>query len=121
MKTALSECFTDFSRLKHNLQLGSSEKVIFSLDNNPKRKSVLKHVRTARPNIPVDTFILKFSMPESISEKTKEDNARSATVLQQGKFAINDTKGFHKNDEGACSQPRRKTDCKPQARQVRPQ
>ena len=95
MKTALSECFHEYSRLKSNLQLGSREKVIFSLDNNPKRKSVLKHVRTARPDIPVDTFIMKFAMPEIISEKTKEDNTRAAAVLQEGKFAINDTKAFH--------------------------
>ena len=95
MKTALSECFHDFSSLKANLQLGSREKVIFSLDNNPKRKSVLKHVRTARPDIPVGTFIMKFAMPEIISDKTKEDNIRAAAVLQQGKFAVNDTAGFH--------------------------
>ena len=95
MKTALSECFHDFSSLKPNLQLGSREKVIFSLDNNPKRHSVLKHVRTARPDIPVDTFIMKFAMPEIISDKAKEDNTRAATVLQQGKFAVNDTKAFH--------------------------
>ena len=36
MKTALSECFHDFSCIKPNLQLGSREKVIFSLDSNPK-------------------------------------------------------------------------------------
>ena len=42
MKTALSECFNGFSCIKPNLQLGSREKVIFSLDNNQKRKSVLK-------------------------------------------------------------------------------
>jgi hypothetical protein len=102
MKTALSECFHEYSRLKSNLQLGSREKVIFSLDNNPKRKSVLKHVRTARPDIPVDTFIMKFAMPEIISEKTKEDNTRAAAVLQQGKFAVN-TKAFHeKMKEIAC-------------------
>jgi len=34
-------------------------------------------------------------MPEIISEKTKEDNARSAKVLQDGKFSVNDAKGFH--------------------------
>ena len=45
MKTALSASFHDFSSLKPELQLGSREKVIFSLDNNPKRQSVLKHVR----------------------------------------------------------------------------
>jgi len=95
MKTALSECFHEYSRLKSNLQLGSREKAIFSLDNNPKRKSVLKHVRTARPDIPVDTFIMKFAMPEIISDKTKEDNTRAAKVLQEGKFAVNDTKAFH--------------------------
>ena len=55
MKLALSECFHEYSRLKSNLQLGSREKVIFSLDNNPKRNSVLKHVRNARPEFPVRT------------------------------------------------------------------
>ena len=37
MRMALTECFVDFSRsrLKPDLQLGSREKVIFSLDNNP--------------------------------------------------------------------------------------
>ena len=94
MKTSLSECFTDFSSLKPNLQLGSREKVIFSLDNNQKRKSVLKHVRNAWSDIPVDTFIMKLVMPELVSIKGKEDSARSAKVLQEGKFAINDTKGF---------------------------
>ena len=69
--------------------------MIFSLDNNPKRHSVLKHVRTARPDIPVDTFIMKFAMPEIITQKTNEDNTRAATVLQEGKFAVNDTKAFH--------------------------
>ena len=82
MKRALSECFHDFSSLRPTLQLGSREKVIFSLDNNPKRHSVLKHIRTARPDIPVDTFILKFAMPELVSIKGQEDNARSAKVLQ---------------------------------------
>ena len=77
MKRALAECFHDFSSLKPNLQLGSREKVIFSLDNS-KRHSVVKHVRTARPDIPVDTFIMKFAMPEIISDKTKEDNTRAA-------------------------------------------
>ena len=95
MKTALSECFHEYSRLKSNLQLGSREKVIFSLDNNPKRHSVLKHIRTARPDIPVITFIMKFAMPELVSVKGQEDNVRSAKVLQEGKFSINDTKGFH--------------------------
>ena len=95
MKTALSECFHGFSSLKPNLQLGSREKVIFSLDNNPKRQSVLKHVRNARSDIPVDRFIMKYYLPEIISEKAREDNARSAKVLQEGKFAINDTNGFH--------------------------
>ena len=95
MKTALSGCFHEFSSLKQNLQLGSREKVIFSLDNNPKRHSVLKHIRTARPDIPVDTFIMKFAMPELVSVKANEDNARSANVLQEGKFEVNDTKGFH--------------------------
>ena len=56
---------------------------------------MLKHVRTARPDIPVDKFIMKFAMPELVSIKGQEDNARSASVLQQGKFAVNDTKGFH--------------------------
>ena len=95
MKTALSECFHEYSRLKSNLQLGSREKVIFSLDNNPKRHSVLKHVRNARSDIPVDKFIMKFAMPEIISQKTKEDNTRAAAVLQQGKFGVSDTKAFH--------------------------
>ena len=95
MKTALSECFHDFSSLKPTLQLGSREKAIFSLDNNPKRKSVLKHIRTARPGIPVNTFIMKFAMPELVSIKGQEDNTRAAAVLQQGKFAVNDTKAFH--------------------------
>ena len=103
-KTALSECFHDFSCIKPNLQLGSREKVIFSLDSNPKRHSVLKHVHTARPDIPVNTFIMKFAMPEIISEKTKEDNARSAKVLQEEKFAINDTRlllhGLHASQWG---------------------
>ena len=85
----------DFSSLKPNLQLGSREKVIFSLDKNPKRQSVLKHVRTARPDIPVDTCIMKYSMPEIVSEKTKEDNTRAAKVLHDGKFSVNDAKGFH--------------------------
>ena len=80
MKTALSECFHDFSSLKPNLQLGSREKAIFSLDINPKRKSVLKHVRTARPDISVDTFIMKLVLPELVHLKAKEDNARSAKV-----------------------------------------
>ena len=103
MKMALSECFTNFSSLRPSLQLGSREKVIFSLDNNPKRKSVLKHIRTARPDIPVDTFIMKFAMPELVSVKGQEDNARSAKVLQEGKFAVNDTKGFHETmKELAC-------------------
>ena len=93
-KRALSECFHEFSSLKP-MQLGSREKVIFSLDNNPKRHSVLKHVRNARSDIPVDTFIMKFAMPEIISEKTKEDNTRAAAVLQQGKFGVSDTKAFH--------------------------
>ena len=61
--------------------------MIFSLDNNPKRHSVLKHVRNARPDIPVDTFIMKFAMPEIITQKTNEDNTRAAKVLQEGKFA----------------------------------
>ena len=95
MKRALAECFTDFSSMKPNLQLGSREKVIFSLDNNPKRHSVLKHIRNARPDIPVDKFIMKLVMPEIITQKTNEDNARSAKVLKEGKFAINDTKAFH--------------------------
>ena len=95
MKTALSECFHGFSSLKPTPQLGSREKVIFSPDNNPKRKSVLKHVRTARPDIPVGTFIMKLVMPELVSIKGKEENARSTKVLQEGKFAVNDTKGFH--------------------------
>jgi hypothetical protein len=95
MKRALAECFHDFSSLRPNLQLGSREKVIFSLDNNPKRHSVLKHIRTARPDIPVDTFIMKFAMPEIITQKTNEDNTRAAKVLQEGKFAVNDTKAFH--------------------------
>ena len=95
MKRALAECFTDFSSIKQNLQLGSREKVIFSLDNNPKRHSVLKHIRTARPDIPVDTFIMKFAMPELVSVKANEDNTRAAALLQQGKFAVNDTKAFH--------------------------
>ena len=95
MKAALSECFHDFSSLKPNLQLGSREKVIFSLGNNPKRHSVLKHVRTARSDIPVDTFIMKLVLPELVHLKAKEDNDRSAKVLQEGKFAINDTKAFH--------------------------
>ena len=104
MKMALSECFTNFSSLRPSLQLGSREKVIFSLDNNAKRKSVLKHIRTARPDIPVNTFILKFAMPEIISEKAKEDNARSAKVLQEGKFAINNPKAFHETmKELACN------------------
>jgi hypothetical protein len=34
-------------------------------------------------------------MPELVSTKANEDNARSAKVLQEGKFAINDTKAFH--------------------------
>ena len=72
MKRALAECFTDFSSMKPNLQLGSREKVIFSLDNNPKRHSVLKHVRNARSDIPVDKFIMKFAMPEIISERRKK-------------------------------------------------
>ena len=95
MKRSLAECFHDFSSLKTNLQLGSREKVLFSLDNNPKRHSVLKHIRTARPDIPVDTFIMKFAMPEIITQKTNEDNTRAAALLQQGKFAVNDTKAFH--------------------------
>ena len=95
MKTALAECFHEFSSLKPNLQLGSREKVIFSLDNNPKRHSVLKHIRTARPDIHVDTFIMKFAMPELVSIKGQEDNTRAAKVLQEGKFAVNDTKTFH--------------------------
>jgi hypothetical protein len=95
MKTALSECFHDFSSLRPNLQLGSREKVIFSLDSNPKRHSVLKHVRNARPDIPVAAFIMKFAMPELVSTKANEDNARSAKVLHGGKFSINDTKAFH--------------------------
>ena len=95
MKTALSECFHEYSRLKPALQLGSREKVIFSLDNNPKRKSVLKHVRTARPDIPVDTFIMKLVMPELVSIKAKEGNVRSAKALQEGKFSVNNTKAFH--------------------------
>ena len=38
---------------------------------------------------------MKFAMPEIITQKTKEDNTRAAKVLQEGKFAINDTKAFH--------------------------
>jgi hypothetical protein len=95
MKLALSECFHGFSSIKPNLQLGSREKAIFSLDNNPKRHSVLKHIRTARPDIPVSTFIMKLAMPELVSIKGQEDNTRAAKVLQEGKFAINDTKAFH--------------------------
>jgi hypothetical protein len=95
MKTVLSASFHDFSSLKPNLQLGSREKAIFSLDSNPKRHSVLKHVRNARPDIPVAAFIMKFAMPEIIAEKTKEDNTRAARVLQAGKFAVTDTAGFH--------------------------
>ena len=81
MKTALSKCFHDFSSIKQ-IQLGSREKAIFSLDSNPKRHSVLKHVRNARPDIPVAAFIMKFAMPEIISEKTKEDNTRATKMLQ---------------------------------------
>ena len=71
MKTALSECFHDFSSIKQ-IQLGSLEKAIFSLDSNPKRHSVLKHVRNARPDIPVSTFIMKLAMPELVSIKGQE-------------------------------------------------
>ena len=95
MKRALADCFHEYSRLKSNLQLGSREKAIFSLDSNPKRHSVLKYIRTARPDIPVSTFIMKFAMPEIITEKTKEDNTRAARVLQAGKFSVTDTKAFH--------------------------
>ena len=94
MKAVLLECFHDFSRLKPALQIGGREKVSFSLDNNPKRQSVLRNVRAARPDIAVDTFIMKFAMPEIISEKTKEENTRAVAVLQEGKFSANDTKAF---------------------------
>ena len=52
MKTALSECFHEFSSPESNLQLGSREKVIFSLDNNPKRQSCAQaraHRTTGHP------------------------------------------------------------------------
>ena len=38
---------------------------------------------------------MKFAMPELVSIKGQEDNTRAAKVLQEGKFAVNDTKGFH--------------------------
>ena len=94
MKTALESCFNDLSRLKPNLQLGPREKVLFSLDNS-RRNSLLKHVRNAQPDIPVDTFIMKYSMPEMVSVKAQEDITRAAVVFQEGKFALNDTKGVH--------------------------
>ena len=95
LKTALSECFYELTRIEPTLQLGSREKFVFSLDNNPKRYSVLKHVRLLRPEIAVDQFIMKFTMPQMITERTKEDNTRMKTILQNGKFSITDTKGLH--------------------------
>ena len=86
------------------LQLGSREKVIFSLDNNPKRHSVLKHVRNARSDIPVDTFIMKFAMPEIISDKTKEDNARVRESAPRREICDQRHQGVPRPDEGACSQ-----------------
>ena len=80
MKRALAECFTDFSSMKPNLQLGSREKVIFSLDNNPKRHSVLKHVRNARSDIPVDKFIMKLVMPELVTQEQAGPSTHSGTV-----------------------------------------
>ena len=85
MKTALSESFHDFSRLKLELQM----------DNTATRKSVLDYMRNARPDIPVDTFIVKFAIPELVSIKAKEDNTRAAAVLQERKFSVNDTKASH--------------------------
>ena len=95
MKAVLSECFHELTLLQPDLQLASREKAIFGLDNNPKRYSVLKHVRELRPEIAVDQFIMKYSLPQMIIERTKEDNARTAKLLQQGKFLITDTKQFY--------------------------
>lgn len=95
LKRALSDCFHDFKALKPSLQIGSLEKAIFSIDSNPNRNSLLKTIRKQRSDIPVDRFIMKHSMPEMITVRTQEDNARTATLLQDGKLALRDTKAFY--------------------------
>ena len=56
---------------------------------------MLKHVRTARPDIPVDTFIMKFAMPELVSIKATGRQYTRRESPSRGQVCCKRHQGFH--------------------------